>query len=156
SPVSVLQNLQSVSAPNNPEWNPRSAHGEQPDSMTLRAALLESNNAAAVDLQQEIGTRSVLKLASDSGLNGLPGLPSLSRGTGLVSPLELTVGYSMFPTGGEVARPRPIQRVLDADGSSVLDHPIDRERIMSPEVAFQMTTMLRDVVERGTGSAARA
>src|SRR5262249_27668889 len=70
SPVSVLQNLQSVSAPNNPEWNPRSAHGEQPDSMTLRAALLESNNAAAVDLQQEIGTRSVLKLASDSGLNG--------------------------------------------------------------------------------------
>jgi penicillin-binding protein 1A len=41
SPVSVLKKLQQVSAPGNPEWTPRSAHGEQPDAMTLRAALLE-------------------------------------------------------------------------------------------------------------------
>ena len=47
SPVSVLSNLQQVSAPGDPEWTPRSAHGEQPDALTLRAALLESNNAAA-------------------------------------------------------------------------------------------------------------
>jgi 1A family penicillin-binding protein len=156
SPVSVLSNLQRVSAPQNPEWNPRSAHGEQPDKMTLRAALLESNNAAAVDLQQEIGSRSVLKLASDAGLSNLPDVPSLALGTGLVTPLELTAAYSMFPSNGELVRPRAILNVLDADGSSVLDHPIDRERVVSPEVAFQMTAMLRDVVERGTGSAARS
>jgi membrane carboxypeptidase/penicillin-binding protein len=156
SPVSVLTNLQRVSAPNNPEWNPRSAHGEQPDSMTLRAALLESNNAAAVDLQQEIGTRPVLKLASDAGLNGLPDVPSLALGTGVVSPLELTAAYSMFPGEGEMVRPRGLIKVLDADGAEVLDRPIERERIVSPEVAFQMTTMLRDVIERGTGAAARS
>jgi 1A family penicillin-binding protein len=156
SPVSVLSNLQRVSAPNNPEWTPRSAHGEQPDRMTLRAALLESNNAAAVDLQQEIGTRTVIKLASDAGLSGLPDVPSLSLGTGLVTPLDLTAAYTIFPNGGEIARPRPISRVLDADGSAVLDHAIARERVIPPEVAFQMTTMLRDVVERGTGTAARS
>ena len=156
SPVSVLTNLQRVTAPNNPEWNPRSAHGEQPDSMTLRAALLESNNAAAVDLQQEIGTRPVLKLASDAGLNGLPDVPSLALGTGVVSPLELTAAYSMFPGEGEMVRPRGLIQVLDADGAEVLDRPIERERIVSPEVAFQMTTMLRDVIERGTGAAARS
>src|SRR5205823_12216940 len=55
SPVSVLTNLRHVSAPDNPEWNPRSSEGEQPDQLTLRAALLESNNAAAAELQQEVG-----------------------------------------------------------------------------------------------------
>jgi 1A family penicillin-binding protein len=155
SPVSVLRNLQRVSAPSNPEWNPRSAHGEQPDAMTLRAALLESNNAAAVDLQQEIGTRPVLKLASDAGLNSMPDVPSLALGTGLASPLELTAAYSMFPGEGEMVRPRGVLKVLDADGSEVFDRQLERERVVSPEVAFQMTTMLRDVVERGTGAAAR-
>src|SRR5438876_3218670 len=66
SPVSVLSNLRHVSAPDNPEWMPRSAHGEQPDVMTLRAALLESNNAAAADLQQLVGSKTVLRLASDA------------------------------------------------------------------------------------------
>jgi penicillin-binding protein 1A len=46
--------------------------------------------------------------------------------------------------------------VLDAGGSVVFDRPIDRERVVDPEAAFQMVTMLRDVVERGTGTAARA
>jgi penicillin-binding protein 1A len=55
SPVSVLHNLRNVTAPDNPEWNPTTAHGDQPDEMTLRAALLESNNAAAADLQQSVG-----------------------------------------------------------------------------------------------------
>jgi len=155
SPVSVLKNLQRVTAPTNPEWNPRNAHGEQPDAMTLRAALLESNNAAAVDLQQEIGTRPVLQLASNAGLSGLPDVPSLALGTGLVSPLELTAAFTMFPSEGERVRPRGMLKVFDADGAEVFDQPIERDRLLSPEVAFQMTTMLRDVVERGTGSAAR-
>jgi penicillin-binding protein 2D len=155
SPVSVLTNLQRVSAPSNPEWSPRSAHGEQADSMTLRAALLESNNAAAVDLQQEIGTQPVLKLASDAGLNSMPDVPSLALGTGLASPLELTAAFSIFPGQGQMVRPRGVLKVLDADGSEVFDRQIERERVVSPEVAFQMTTMLRDVVERGTGAAAR-
>jgi 1A family penicillin-binding protein len=156
SPVSVLTNLQRVTAPTNPEWNPRNAHGEQPDAMTLRAALLESNNAAAVDLQQEIGTRPVLQLAANAGLNGLPDVPSLALGTGLVSPFELTAAFTMFPGEGEMVRPRAMLKVYDADGAEVFDQPIAREPLLSPAVAFQMTAMLRDVIERGTGSAARA
>ena len=67
SPVSVLTNLRHVSAPGDPEWSPRS-EGEQPDALTLRAALLESNNPAAADLQQRVGSRAVLQLAGDAGL----------------------------------------------------------------------------------------
>jgi penicillin-binding protein 1A len=155
SPVSVLKQLLAVSAPSNPEWNPRSGHGEQPDAMTLRAALLESNNAAAAHLQTEIGSRPVLSLASDAGINDLPDVPSLALGTGLVTPLELTAAYTMFPGGGEFVRPRGMLEVLDAQGSQVFALDTDRRRIVSPEVAFQATSMMRDVVERGTGSAAR-
>ena len=156
SPVSVLSNLQRIVAPQDPEWNPRNAHGEQLDQMTLREALLESNNAAAANLQQEVSTRAVLRVASAAGLSGLPDVPSLALGTGVVSPLELTSAFTVFPGGGQVVRPRGIVTVLDAGGFQVLDRPVEREQIISPEVAFQMTSMLRDVVDRGTATTARA
>ena len=62
SPVSVLDKLRNVSAPGDPEWHPRSVEAEQPDTLTLRAALLESNNPAAADLMQRIGSRAVPRL----------------------------------------------------------------------------------------------
>jgi 1A family penicillin-binding protein len=155
SPVSVLKHLGSVPAPQNPEWNPRNAHGEQPEELTLRAALLESNNAAAADLQRQVGGRAVLRTASDAGLEGLPDVPSLALGTGLVTPLDLTAAYTVFPGGGEVARPRGILGVFDASGSQVLDRAVSRTRVMTEPVAFQMVSMLRDVIERGTGRSAK-
>jgi len=155
SPVSVLSNLDRVEAPADPEWNPRNAHGELPDRMTLREALMESNNAAAANLQQAVGSRAVLRLAGDAGLPNLPDVPSLALGTGVVSPLDLTAAYGIFPAGGERAEPRGIVSVYDAGGAEVLDRPVERTRIISPDVAFQTTSMLRDVIDRGTGSSAR-
>jgi 1A family penicillin-binding protein len=155
SPVSVLSNLNDVSAPSDPEWNPHGPEGSEPDALTLRAALLESNNAAAADLQQRVGSRAVLRLASDAGLEGLPDVPSLALGTGLVSPLQFTAAYTMFPGEGRVARPRGMTNVFDSGGRQVFDRPVDREQLISPPAAFQMTTMLRDVIERGTGAPAR-
>ena len=155
SPVSVISNLQSVSAPGDPEWNPRNGADEQPDALTLRAALLESNNAAAASLQQEVGSRAVIRLAEDAGLNDLPDVPSLALGTGLVTPLDLTAAYTMFPGGGQVARPRGITSVINGNGDEVLSRPVDRQRIISEQSAFQMVSMLRDVIDRGTGSSAR-
>jgi 1A family penicillin-binding protein len=154
SPVSVLTNLQHVSAPGDPEWTPR-GEGEQSDALTLRAALLESNNPAAVDLQQRVGTRAVLKLAGDAGLEGLPDVPSLALGTGVVSPLDLTAAYTMFPGDGQIVHPRGMISVFDSGGRQVYDRPVEREQLISPAVAFQMTSMLRDVIERGTGAPAR-
>ncbi len=156
SPVSVLTNLDAVSAPNDPEWTPRNAHGEDVDRLTLREALLESNNAAAAGLQQAIGGPSVLRLASSAGLNGLPDVPSLALGTGEVSPLDLTTAFAIFPAGGLRALPRGLISVVDDRGVQVFDRPVEQTRIISPEVAFQMTSMLRDVVDRGTGTTARS
>jgi 1A family penicillin-binding protein len=158
SPVSVLSNLDRVTAPRDPEWRPTSAPSldlKDPSRATLRVALATSNNAAAAALQQAVGSGKVLHLASDAGLSGLPDVPSLALGSGLVTPLDLTDAYTMFPGGGEVVRPRGMVRVLDADGAEVFRQPVERRRVLSEPVAFQMLTMLRDVVDSGTGTAAR-
>jgi membrane carboxypeptidase/penicillin-binding protein len=61
----------------------------------------------------------------------------------------------MFPGDGQVARPRGMISVFDSGGRQVFDRPVEREQLIKPAVAYQMTSMLRDVVERGTGATAR-
>jgi 1A family penicillin-binding protein len=155
SPVSVLEGLATIAPQGPEEWAPRNASGETPDALTLRAALLESNNRAATALQQRIGSRPVLRLASNVGLHDLPDVPSLSLGTGLVTPLDLTAAFAAFPNGGFAVRPRGIVSVTDADGASVWDPEVSPERVLSPESAFQMVSMLEDVMDRGTGTPAK-
>jgi len=155
SPVSVLQGLASITRQGPEEWAPRNAGGEDPDALTLRAALLESNNRAATLLQQKVGSGPILRLASDVGLRDLPDVPSLSLGTGVVSPLDLTAAYAMFPNGGLTVRPRALTRIIDADGGVAFDNPAQSDRVISEQVAFQMVSMLADVVDRGTGTSAR-
>jgi hypothetical protein len=92
--------------------------------MTLRAALIESNNAAAADLQQEVGTRTVLRLAGDAGLNDLPEVASLALGTGLVSPLDLTAAYidlSVRRRSGAAARHSQRLRCIGQPGARSTD-----------------------------------
>ncbi len=155
SPVSVLSGLATIQPQGPEEWAPRNAGGETPDALTLRAALIESNNRAATALQQRMGSRPVLRLASDAGLRDLPNVPSLSLGTGEVTPVDLTAAFAMFPNGGFAVRPRGIARVLDSDGGSAYENLPATRRVLSPQDAYQMVSMLQDVIDRGTASAAR-
>lgn len=156
SPVTALEGLSSIRPIGPDEWAPRNASGQTPDVLTLRAALIESNNRAATSLQERVGTRAVLRLAAAVGLRDMPDVPSLSLGTGLVTPLELTTAFAVFPNGGHRVRSRAIVRVTDADGAIVQEDPVESERVISPEVAYQMVSMLSDVLDRGTGAAARS
>jgi 1A family penicillin-binding protein len=154
SPVSRLSGLNSVTVAGRQEWSPRNAH-ESPDEQSLREALYQSNNQAAVALLQKIGTGPVLKLADHAGLEDLPDVPSLALGSGLVTPLDLTAAYAIFPNGGFAVRPRPITRVLDDDAHVVFDSSATLKRVLGEPAAFQTLTMLRDVIDRGTASSAR-
>jgi 1A family penicillin-binding protein len=155
SPVSVLTGLNEIAPQGPEEWTPRNVRDDAPGELTLRAALLESNNRAATALQQRVGTRGVLRLASDAGLEDLPDVPSLALGAGVVSPLALTTAYSVFPNGGLAVLPRDLTRVRDADGNTAFQQSVESERVIEPEVAFQMVSMLSDALDRGTGAPAR-
>jgi membrane carboxypeptidase/penicillin-binding protein len=155
SPVSTLTGLDTITPQGPDEWSPRNAGGDSPATLTLRAALLESDNRAATLLQQRVGSKQVLRLANSVGLHDLPDVPSLSLGTGLVTPLDLTAAFAMFPNGGLAVQPRAILKVTDADGDTALANDVASERVISPPVAYQMTSMLGDVIDRGTAASAR-
>jgi 1A family penicillin-binding protein len=156
SPVAMLGGLAAIREIGDEEWSPRNDRGQAVESIVLREALVDSNNQAAVALQNEIGTRTVLRLASDVGLNGQPDVRSLALGTGLVTPLEMARAYAMFPNGGFDVAPRAIVTVLDASGGVVLEEGVDRRPVISPQTAYQMVSLLRDVVDRGTARNVRA
>ncbi|MBI2219922.1 MAG: PBP1A family penicillin-binding protein [Acidobacteria bacterium] len=156
SPVSVLQGLSSIPPQGPDEWSPRNASDDSnADELTIRAAIVESDNRAATAMQQKIGARPVLRLADALGMRDLPDVPSLALGSGEVTPLELTAAFGVFANLGTGARPRAVKRVLDADGGVALRNDVRQERVLEPDVAFQMQSMLRDVIDRGTGSPAR-
>ncbi len=156
SPVSLVSGLSRTSSPGEGDWIASHAAGEGEDALTLRDALAESNNAAAVVLQQEVSSSAVLALASAAGLDRLPDVPSLALGTGEVSPLELTASYTIFPGRGRRATPRAVLSVRDREGVEVFAQPVEQRSVVSEAVAFQMVSLLRDVVDRGTGRGARA
>jgi 1A family penicillin-binding protein len=156
SPVSSISGLRNllVSTPDG-VWSPRSAGAHGEDTLTLRDALVESNNAAAVLLQRQIGSAPVLRLAADLGVDHQPDVPSLALGSGLVTPIDLTAAYAVFPALGERVRPRGLVSIRNAAGNRVGMVHIDKSRVMSSEAAFQMVTILQDVIARGTGAPAR-
>jgi 1A family penicillin-binding protein len=157
SPVTRLRGLQQVAVEaSTGVWIPRDENADEHDEMTLREALLESSNAAAVLLQQQVGTRPVLRLVERLGVRDQPNVPSLALGSGLVTPLELTTAYAVFANGGVRVRTRSIQSVTNAAGDVEEYAPVERERVLPEEVSFQMVTMLQDVVARGTGASARS
>src|SRR4029079_16613328 len=67
----------------------------------------------------------------------------------------LTTAYAAFANGGFAVRPRAITRVTDADGGVAYDNPARQDRVISDAVAFQMVSMMQDVLDRGTATAAR-
>jgi 1A family penicillin-binding protein len=156
TPVSRVSGLAAMPAIGPNEWIPANANGVVEDTVTIRDALVESNNRAAVRMQQTIGARPVIGLADRAGLDDMPDVPSLALGTGLVSPLQLTAAYAVFANGGHAIEPRALAHVIDRNGSVVLNTQPERDRVLSEDAAFQMLSILTDVVDRGTGSAARS
>ncbi len=156
SPVSTVSGLTNLRVPGHDEWEVRNASIESRDTLTLREALFESNNTAAVRLQTQVGSRPVLQLAESLGMARMPDVPSLSLGVGEATPLQLTAAYAVFPNGGFAVRPRSILQVLDADGYAVHSQEIERKPVISEAAAYQMVSMLADVVDIGTGAAVRS
>ena len=134
-------------------WRPVNFDGEYAGVVTLRRALTTSANAAAVRLSRAVGERRVAALARRAGLRGeLRAVPSLALGALEVTPLELTAAYAPFANGGQRVWPTLIRRIERADGTVLWRAPEPKaERVLDAGEAFQVTSMLRSVVDEGTG-----
>jgi penicillin-binding protein 1A len=123
---------------------------------TYREALARSDNDAALAVQQKVGTAAVADLARRAGLPAQPLVTSLALGTGSATPLELTVAFAPFVNTGFAVRPRAIAAVIDQRGRTVFQEEIERVPVLSAAAAWQTLSMLREVVDSGTGTGARA
>jgi penicillin-binding protein 1A len=120
--------------------------------LDLRSGLRLSSNRAAVALGEMVGVDNVVHTAKELGLSTeIPPYPSTFLGAASVIPLELVSAYTVFANMGQRAYPRLILKVEDAHGKVLYESKIRREPVLSPEVAFLTTSLMRDVVEHGTG-----
>src|SRR5690606_28235488 len=119
-------------------------------------ALTRSKNTAAVRVGQEVGIANVIATANSLGISSeIPDYPSTALGAADVRPIELISAYATFANGGDRVEPYLVERVEDRSGRVLGEARPRRERVLDPAVAFVMTTMLRDVVDRGTGAEVR-
>jgi len=125
--------------------------------LNLREALRVSSNRAAVALGTRVGVPRVIDQAHALGISTpLPDFPSTLLGAGEVVPIELAAAYASFGNGGMRITPRFVTAVEGPGGNVLWVPTLEMKTALQPGVAYLMTSVLTDVVERGTGTAARA
>ena len=112
--------------PAKPVWIPKNADGQYLGPVTLRQALAQSRNIAAVKLMMDVGPETTIHMARKMGIGSpLDKNLSLSLGTSEVTPLELTSAYTIFPNMGMKIHPVLIKRVEDRFGNILEDNSME-------------------------------
>ena len=139
-------------------WRPANYDHSYAGDVTMRDALMRSANAATVRLSRDVGIENVISVAGANGIRSeLPAVPALALGAGGVTPLELTASYAPFANGGMRVTPHMVLRIDDVFGRTLwVAPPPERTLALAEADAFIVTSMLRSVVDRGTGYAVRS
>lgn len=155
------------------DWIPENYNSEFQGLMTLRTALEMSVNVVSVRLAEALGIDHVLRyynrllnFTSREDRGRIPRNFSIAIGSFDVTPLELTRAYAIIANGGNNVIPFAIRQVKDRDGKVLEDNEFqvrkelaDMEkkgtlRVLRPETAQIMISMMRSVIQKGTARAA--
>lgn len=151
TPASMLSNEPRSYEVNGELWQPQNYAPIAEDRVSLRDALAKSINLATVDLAMQIGLDRILSTTTSFRFSTpFEPYPSLSLGAFEVIPLELALAYSPFAASGVLPYPLSLKEVLDENGEILERRHMTIERVISPEKAFIMSSMLRSVVDEGT------
>lgn len=165
--------------PGQPPWRPENySAGKYNGPSTLRYGIEQSRNTMTVRLAQDVGMPLIVEYARRFGVyDNLPAYLSFSLGAGETTVLRMVTAYSMFDNGGKRIIPTFIDRIQDRYGRNVYKHDqrecreckadkwkdqpepslIDRrEQVIDPMTAYQITSIMEGVVQRGTATVLRA
>jgi penicillin-binding protein 1A len=138
---------------NGSTWTPKNYEPDFEGKLSMRRALYQSRNVPTIRLGMELGTQSVIDEAHKFGLTTpIPGYPSIFIGAADVYPIELVAAYSTFATLGTRASPIAITRVEDQNGKLLWSPEPTTAPVLSPEEAWLMVSVMKDVVQRGTAA----
>ena len=158
------------------KWKPANYGKKFYGPSTMRLGLEKSRNLMTVRLAQTLGIERVVDYAKRFGIvDDMPNVLSMALGAGETTLLRLTAAYGMLVNGGKEIRPTLIDRIQDRHGRTVMRHdirpcescggwedgtpprmPDNRRVVADPRSAYQIVSMLRGVVLRGTGRRVRA
>jgi penicillin-binding protein 1A len=138
-------------------WKPENYDRKFRGPTTLQQAIEESVNVVTVKLQERIGVNRTVQVARRLGVTSPIAVNlSLALGTSDLTLLEMTSAYGVLANEGILMPPTTIRYVTNAQGQLLEEHVPQGREALPPEMAYVVTHMLRGVVERGTGQAAKA
>jgi penicillin-binding protein 1A len=136
------------------KWQPKNYGGNFEGIVTLRDSLTESRNLATLNLVNDLGVATVTNELRNFGFKDVEDNLSITLGSMGVSVIDFSEAYSIFSNNGTQVKPYIIEQVVNKAGQSVSFEAQTKE-IMKPEQIYLMTSILGDVVARGTGKAAQ-
>ena len=146
-----------VKLANGKVWAPQNISEEFYGQVPLVRALAQSMNLATVRLGLEVGLPKVTNEFVALGLEREPPqLPSVLLGSLDVSPLEVAQLYNAFANGGFSTPLRAVRAVVDAEGTQIKSFALEVTPVADPAAVYQVNRMLVQVMEHGSGQAARA
>ena len=154
-------------------WKPENYGKKFYGPSTLRTGIEKSRNLMTVRIAQELGIDKIVNFAKKLNIYENPDeLMSVSLGSAETTLLKITSAYCSFINGGKLVNPILIDRIQDSEGKTIFNNekrycqncdlisyegknnPIIKSKykqIFSPQTAYQITSMLKGVIERGTG-----
>jgi penicillin-binding protein 1A len=135
-----------------PEWVVENYEGSGGPPTNLTEATVASVNTVYAQLIAEVGPQAAVDMARALGVRSdLKPYPSAVLGTNEVTVLDMASAYGTFAADGMHADPVLITEITRADGSVLHRRPSTRERVVSTDLARKVTSVLGQVVSRGTG-----
>ncbi|MEK0420808.1 MAG: hypothetical protein RLZZ161_659 [Bacteroidota bacterium] len=139
-------------------WSPRNSDGKEGGEATMAKGLALSDNLITAQIMKSLGDEApqmVIKFAERVGIekNRIPPVPSICLGTMELSPFEMASAYTAFVNKGLWIKPTFITRIEDKNGNVLEEFGTpEHDQVLSEEKAYLMFTMLKGVVDFGTGS----
>ncbi|MDW4497668.1 penicillin-binding protein 1A [Sulfitobacter sp. D35] len=155
-------------------WRPRNSSNKFYGPTPLRTGIEQSRNLMTIRLAQEVGMGTVARYAEKFGVyDNMGQYLANALGSEETTLYQMVAAYAMFANGGERVKPTLVDRVQDRYGKTIYRHDdricedcrvaslqpgfaptirSDRERVMDPITAYQLTSMMKGVVDRGTAS----
>lgn len=156
TPASTVVDEPTQFAFENLVYEPRNFKDEYFGQVTMRQAITKSLNVATIKFAEKVGYQKVADLAHRLGLNAqIKPYPAMAIGAFEVTPLEMVRAYTAFANRGLLSDLTPISHVLDGTMKQVFASQSKPEQVLSPQVAFLVTSLLQSVINNGTGAAAR-
>ena len=136
-------------------WAPQNYDMKFEGPMTMRRGLYQSRNMIAIRVGMEMGEGAVIDMAKKFGLStSIPPVPSIHIGAADVYPIEMVSAFTTFARLGIRSSPYAIVRVENQKGEILWEPNPTRATVLSPEEAWLMVDMMKDVVIRGTANGA--